>query len=225
MELDIRMLEGPLAGAFDAYEALLLAENAKYNLTAITDHEEIRVKHFLDSLSLTTVFDLSGKTLMDLGSGAGFPGVPLAIATPGLTVQLVESNGKKARFLSMLSDSLSLKNVAVSDGRVELLPVSFRARFDIVTARAVGATSLLLELGLPFLKEGGELVLYKGTAYEAELAEARGALSALGARVEAVKEYDLPQGMGRHALVIVRKTAPTPARYPRPFAQIKKKPL
>ncbi len=213
---------------FEQYASILLRENAKYNLTAITAPEEIRQKHFEDSLALLgdELSIAQGASLLDVGSGAGFPGVPLKIARPDLQVTLLEATAKKAQFLALLARELEL-TVRVLNERAEQAAHerAYREAFDVVTARAVAALPVLCELCLPFVKIGGVFAAYKGTAEKAEreLRGAENAIEALGAQLERVHSEDTVYG-GR-TRIILRKKAPTPPVYPRNYGLIKKKPL
>jgi len=222
---------------FPLYASILLRENAKYNLTAITDPEEIRQKHFADSLALLD--DPSprqrlngegalppGASLLDVGPGGGFPGVPLKIARPDISLTLLEATGKKAEFLRALARELGLEADVVHARAEEAAhDPAYRERFDAVTARAVAALPLLCELCLPFVKVGGAFVAYKGPADKAreEIDAARNAVKLLGADLECVHSGTTVYG-GR-TRIILRKISQTPARYPRNHGAIIKKPL
>jgi len=225
---------------FELYMKILLRENEKYNLTAITDPEEIRQKHFEDSLALleleefssyfdqpsTVHADAVAPQVLDVGSGAGFPGVPLAIAQPGLQVTLLESTAKKANFLTILAEELQLPlKVLCARAEQAAHDPALRESFDLVVSRAVAALPLLCELCLPFVKVGGAFVAYKGRRAQAE-EEARSAAQAtalLGgdlARIEPVSCQS-----GERTLIIVRKLSHTPPKYPRNHGAMVKKPL
>ena len=214
---------------FQLYEQILLHENEKYNLTAITDLAEIRQKHFADSLALLddVPCPLSpGAALLDVGSGGGFPGVPLKIAQPDIALTLLEATGKKAAFLRMLAWELGLV-VEVLNARAEQaahLP-EHRERFDVVTARAVAALPLLCELCLPFVKPGGVFIAYKGTGEKTqeELAAAASAIKLLGAELEQV--HSETTAYGGRSRIILRKISHTAANYPRNYGLMRKKPL
>ncbi len=219
IRLSDKMLE-----QFELYSNKLLAFNSHTNLTAITDDEGIENKHFLDSLLLAAQPEIDGRVL-DIGSGAGFPGVPIKLFRPTANVVLLESNGKKARFLKELIDALNIKiniinNRAEDEARAEIN----REKFDIVTARAVARMNILSEYCLPFVKQGGWFIAMKGDATEDELAESETAIHVLGGKVEKVLRSTLPDTSSRQ-LVFIRKVAPTPAKYPRNAGAIKKRPL
>lgn len=229
-------LTSPQLSQFAALAHELLAWNERVNLTAITDTEEIQVKHFLDSLTplpLIAEWARGGPaTLVDVGAGGGMPGLPLAIALPSLHVTLVESVAKKAAFLQHAIEVLRLSNATTVHGRSEDLAraPTHRERYDLAIARAVGSVATLVELLIPFLVVGGRAVLMKTWAGVAEeLSPAEGALLQLEAQLEAVVPVELggpPGGMlGRRALIVVRKDAPTSARYPRRPGVPQRRPL
>ena len=208
---------------FEKYLELLLEWNEKFNLTAITDKDEIEEKHFLDSLMLIEFFGIGNKTLLDVGSGAGFPGIPLAIAEPSLKVTLLEANGKKVSFLKEVIKVLELPNVEVIQGRAEELKM--REHFDVVTARAVKELNILLEISFHLLKVGGHFYAYKGPSAKEEYERAKGALKELGAAGPIILEYDLPKSKNSRVFLRILKRNETPKKYPRPYGEIVKHPL
>ena len=205
---------------FEAYYRLLTEWNRKVNLTRIVDREEVQMKHFLDSLSLLRALpsgDLSGLRVLDVGSGPGFPGVPLKIAFPSVRLLLLDSVGKKTRFLEHLIELLKLDRVDVSTARAETLAhdPGYRQTFDLVVSRSVATLRALLELTLPFSKIGGRVVLQKDASYKDEPGEPTDALSMLGGSLEGVLKVDL-EGLGPdRRLIVVSKVLPTPLEYPR----------
>ena len=214
---------------FQTYLEILLRENAKYNLTAITDPEEVEQKHFADSLALLDDDPCPlppGASLLDVGSGGGFPGVPLKIARPDIALTLLEATGKKADFLRILADELGLE-ADVVNARAEVLAhdPAYREQFDVVTARAVAALPMLCELCLPFVKVGGVFVAYKGPLENTreELQSADGAVKLLGARLERIHSETTVYG-GRSRMIL-RKVSQTPANYPRNHGIMRKKAL
>lgn len=220
------MTHSPL---FQTYTQILLRENAKHNLTAITAPEEIQQKHFADSLALLDDSPCPvppGASLLDVGSGGGFPGVPLKIARPDISLTLLEATGKKADFLALLLDELGLEG-HVLNARAEQAahePI-YREHFDVVTARAVAALPMLCELCLPFVKPGGVFVAYKGPREKAEeeLQSAARAIKTLGAQLECLHSETTVYG-GR-SRIILRKISQTPANYPRNHGLMRKKSL
>ena len=208
---------------FDLYRKLLLEWNEKFNLTAITDEEEIEEKHFIDSLLPTKFVILNKGKLLDIGSGAGFPGIPLAIYQPNLKVTLLESNGKKVSFLNEVVKQLDLKNVTVSNGRAEDLKV--RSSFDYVTARAVKSLNILVELSIPFVKVHGTLLAYKGDRADEEINEAKSALRKLNAKLIEKHLYRLPKSQDNRNLLVILKEKEVQKKYPRNYSEIIKNPL
>lgn len=211
------------------YAAELTQATKSVNLTAITDAEGIAVKHFLDSFTAYAARAWSGhERLVDVGSGAGFPGLALRIALPGIAVTAVESTGKKARAIEAFRDSLGLERVQVEASRAEEVARSpaHRERYDVATARALGTLGLCAELLLPFLRVGGDAVVWKGRI-DAELPGARKALHALGGEVVAVvptASLGLGDELPGRQLVVMRKTRATPEAYPRGAAEMKRRP-
>jgi len=223
------------AQQFQQYAALLLEENKKYNLTAITSPEEIQRKHFDDSLLLLDILREAPacssllppeSSLLDVGSGAGFPGAPLCIARPDLRVTLLESTGKKAAFLRLLGERLGLAfEVVQARAEEEAHRPALRGQFDWAVSRAVAALPVLCELCLPFLRIGGHFAAYKGLRATAlqELEASRAALEILGAELAAVESRQTP--CGERTLVLCRKISQTPGLYPRNHGAMLKKPL
>lgn len=208
------------------YADELAAWNAHTNLTAITDREGIYVRHFLDSLALARHWGDAPDSLVDLGTGAGFPGLPLKLLRPELALTLVDSIGKKTAFLSHMVSRLGLTGVRVITGRAEELGRSRAEReaHTVVTARAVADLRVLAEYGLPLLRVGGRLLAPKGAAADAEAAAADRAIRLLGGELVVVAPVALP-GVEPRALVVIRKVAPTDPRYPRPVGVAARKPL
>jgi len=207
------------------FTSFLLEENKKYNLTALTDENDFFIKNILDSLLTLEYFDYSEKTVMDLGSGAGFPGIPLAIFLPKTTFYLIEPTRKRADFLKKVRDKLNLNNVIVICNRVEDLEQIYRNKFDFVTSRAVCKLNMLLELSLPYLKVDGKLIAYKGIKYQEEIDESLCALKILKGEIKEVRKEILPFINETRFNIIVNKYDECDKKYPRLFAQIKKRPL
>ncbi len=216
-------------GLLERYAAMLREWNERINLTAIVEPREIAVKHFLDSLSGLAVRRWHvEESVVDVGTGAGFPGVPLAVALRGLRVTLVESVGKKVRFLEAVRDALGLAAVRIAHARAEELAHdgAHRERYDVAVARALPDLAANLELLLPFVRAGGDAIVYKGRV-EDELATARRAAAALGgevARVVPTTQLGLGETLPGRTLVLARKTRPTSARYPRRHVEMKRRP-
>lgn len=209
---------------FRVYYDLLEEKNRVMNLTAISGEDESATKHFLDSAAPLMKFSLAGKCVVDVGSGAGFPGLPLRILEPGMRLTLLDAQQKRVGFLSEVCAALGFGDVQCVHARAEEVTAK-REQFDFALARAVARLNILAELCLPFVKVGGAFLALKGPAVTEELAEAQRAVASLGAAVEEVFEYAVPGEALQHNIVVLRKIAPTPKRYPRRFAQIKKSPL
>lgn len=204
------------------YAQLLQEWNEKINLTAITGLEDIFIKHFYDSL-LILPYCFEAKTLCDVGSGAGFPGLVLKIVLPELRITLVEPTLKRVNFLNLVISELNLKNIVVINKRMEDC-TELKESFDIVTARAVAALPVLSELCLPFVKVNGLFIAMKGSSGAEELELSRNALKVLGGNVSLIIKETLPDGSARMNMLI-QKVSISPSKYPRAYAQIKKKAL
>ena len=204
---------------------LLLEKNKVMNLTAITDPEDVVSLHFLDSAALLTLADLKDKTVVDIGTGAGFPGMPLKILEPSIRMTLLDSLGKRITFLQEVCNELGLQNVQCVHARAEEFAAEHRETFDLAVSRAVAALPVLCELCLPLVKPGGKFLAMKSVESDAELAAAQHAIAILGGAVEAVRDYAIPGTDVRHRLIVVEKVKKTPEKYPRMFAKIKKNPL
>ena len=213
---------------FMQYLSLLLEWNEKMNLTAITDPVEVVQKHFIDCISVLPHLDLQGgETMIDVGTGAGFPGVPLKIANPALQVTLLDALQKRLTFLDTLTQSLDLSDVTLVHSRAEDggQNPDLREQFDLCVSRAVANLAVLLEYCLPFVKVGGKLAALKGPDATQEIEQAQNALQIVGGKVTAVIPITIPHTDLQHQLVLVEKIAPTPQRYPRKAGKISKKPL
>ena len=205
-----------------AFGAAVVRQNQVMNLTAITEPAQVAKLHLLDSLSVLSALDLRGKKLIDVGCGAGFPGVPLAIACPEAQVTLLDSLGKRITWLKEILPQLGIQVECVT-ARAEEAVVSCRESYDIATSRAVARLNILLELLAPYVKVGGAVVALKGSAAKEELGECGDAMKKLGLRQEAFLEF--PVDGASHDLIVLRKVAPTPKMYPRRYAKIKQSPL
>lgn len=210
---------------FNLYLNELLEWNQKFNLTSITDPAEIRRKHFEDSLSLLQAIRLTNESVVDVGSGAGFPGIPLKIACPGIKLTLVESKQKKVAFLKHLVSILGLNEVEVIWGRAEEVARQKREIYDLAVARALARLNILAEYCLPLVRVGGLFVAYKSQDIEAEAAAAQGAIQTLGGNLKEIKKIKLPASDLITALVMIKKIAPTPPQFPRRPGMAKKHPL
>ena len=204
-----------------AFGAAMVKQNEVMNLTGITDDKGVANLHLLDSLTVMASADLVGKTLIDVGCGAGFPGVPLAIAS-GATVTLLDSLGKRMKWLESCLPQLGIEAECIT-ARPEEAVATRRESYDFATSRAVARLNILLELTAPYVKVGGAVLAMKGTAAKEELAECGNAMKKLGLKLEEVKEF--PIDGTNHAVIVLRKIAPTPKQYPRRFAKIKQSPL
>ena len=215
-----------LCEKLDQYAEILVDWNQRMNLTAITDPSGIVVKHFVDSLLLLKAAEIAeGASLIDVGTGAGFPGIPLAIVQQDADFTLLHSLGKRIRFLDEVREALGLGNVACVHGRAEEFAQAHREQFDLAVSRAVANLAVLSELCLPLVKVGGAFLAMKSTGCEAETEGAQTAIRRLGGTLERVVDYTIPTTDVTHRVLVIRKTAPTAKKYPRPFAQIKKQPL
>ena len=207
------------------YAELLVEKNKVMNLTAITDPADIAALHFLDSAALLTLADFRGKRVADIGTGAGFPGMPLRILEPTLQMTLLDSLNKRIDFLQEVCQELGLADVACVHARAEEFAAQHRESFEIVTSRAVANLRMLSELCLPLVKVGGVFLSMKSVDSDAELEESGKAIAMLGGRVSDRKDYVIPGTDVRHRVILIEKIRETPKKYPRAFAKIKKSPL
>ena len=204
------------------FGAAVVKQNEVMNLTAITDPQQVAKLHLYDSLTVLRSADLNGKTLIDVGCGAGFPGVPIAIANRNCAVTLLDSLGKRMAWLESILPTLGIRAACVT-ARAEEYAIAHREQFDFATSRAVARLNILLELTAPFVKVGGAVLAMKGAAAREELEEAKTAVSKLGLKVEKVLDFSVDGA--DHSVIVLRKVKPTPAQYPRRFAKIKQSPL
>ena len=220
-----QIVKGEKREKFELFYSLLISFNKKYNLTAITEEEEVFHKHFLDSVA-GEMWIKKGANVLEVGSGAGFPSLPLKIMRDDLQFTLVESTGKKCDFLKTAVEKLDLTGVRVENARAEELAKkeNYRESFDVCCARAVARLNVLAEYCLPFVKKGGMFLAYKGDAEE-EVREAKRALSVLGGGEAQTHSYELPNGYGSRTLVLVKKIKNTPPAYPRGQGKERKNPL
>lgn len=201
---------------FDEYFSHLVSCNKQFNLTAITDEEEVAVKHFLDSV-LPVEFFPKNASVIDVGSGAGFPSLPLKIVRPDLTICMVDSLTKRVNFLNEVVGFLGLLDAGAFHSRAEDFAKRNREKFDIAVARAVAPLATLVELLLPFVKVGGSAVIYKSSKLDEELKEAQKAIKTLGGEVEKIQDYEIGFAGEKisRKILIIKKVTPTPAKYPR----------
>ena len=205
-----------------AFGEAVVKQNEVMNLTAITQPDHVAKLHLLDSLSVLKTADLRGKRLIDVGCGAGFPGVPVKIACPEVQLTLLDSLGKRMAWLQQILPQLGVEAECVT-ARAEEFAAQRRETYDFATSRAVARLNILLELTAPFVKVGGAVLAMKGAAARDELAEAKNAISKLGLKLEAVEDF--PMDGTAHSVIVLRKVKPTPAQYPRRYAKIKQSPL
>lgn len=213
------------APALARYGYLLTEKNKVMNLTAITEEADIAALHFLDSAAMLSLADLKGKTLADVGTGAGFPGLPVRIVEPSVRVTLLDAQNKRVEFLKEVCADLGLTDVECVHGRAEEFAADRRESFDFVTSRAVANLRMLSELCLPLVKVGGTFLAMKSVDSDAELAESETAIRTLGGQVERTADYAIPGTDVRHRLIFIKKIQKTEKKYPRTFAKIKKNPL
>ena len=210
---------------FEKFRKMLMEYNEKYNLTSITEEKDVYYKHFLDSVLGADFFKENAK-VAEIGSGAGFPSIPLKIIRPDLRLDLLESVGKKCEFLRAVVDNLGLSNVNIYNGRAEdyAKDSRFREQYDHTTARAVARMNTLSEYCLPFVKVGGTFVAYKSGDTE-EIYEAESAYKALGGKLKELCPYALPENYGERTIAVIQKIKPTPTKYPRGQGKERKSPL
>lgn len=207
------------------YYEYLEEMNQVMNLTAISGEEDVARLHFLDCAALLPLANFAGKRVIDVGTGAGFPGLAMKIACPAMELTLLDSLDKRIGFLKNTCQKLGFDDVACIHTRAEEIPAGFRQGFDFALSRAVARLNLLCELCLPYVKKGGAFIAMKGSDLEEELAEAKHCIRSLGGQVEKKVDYTIPGTDVTHCALIIRKVADTPAKYPRRWAQIKKNPL
>ena len=215
-------LPDPILDTLCGFGHAMVKQNEVMNLTGITEDSAVAKLHLLDSLTVLSTADLAGKSLIDVGCGAGFPGVPLAIASPSAKITLLDSLGKRMKWLETVLPTLGVSAECVT-ARAEEAVATRRESYDFATSRAVARLNILLELTAPYVKVGGAVLAMKGAMAKEELAECSNAINKLGLKLEEVKEY--PIDGAAHAVIVLRKVKPTPAQYPRRFAKIKQAPL
>ncbi|NLK99079.1 MAG: 16S rRNA (guanine(527)-N(7))-methyltransferase RsmG [Clostridiales bacterium] len=225
-ELNINLSDIQIAQFIDYYE-LLIEKNKVMNLTAITELSEVISKHFLDSLSIVKVYRPDKERILDLGTGAGLPGIPIKIAFPNTKIVLMDSLNKRIQFLDEVIEKLNLENISAIHGRAEEYGkrAGYREAFDICSSRAVAKLSILSEYCLPFVKIGGKFISYKSGNISDELNEANNAISLLGGQVKKAEGFELPQTEIKRSLIIIEKASNTPNKYPRAAGKPAKEPL
>ena len=223
LKLNINITE-EMENLFSIYFDTLIETNKVMNLTNITEKDEAYNKHFLDSLYLTKALDKKEYTLCDVGSGAGFPALPLAITNPKANITIIDSLNKRINFLNNTISLLNINNIRAIAKRAEDAK-EYRETFDYVTARAVARLNILLELCMPLVKVGGSFIAMKSLLAKEELEESKNAIKKLGGELKEVIEYDLPDNAGSRSLIVIKKISQTPNAYPRLFKKIKERPL
>ncbi len=219
-------LTDEMKNKFELYYSKLVEVNSYMNLTAITEHDEVYIKHFLDSLFITKAINSNNPyTILDVGSGAGFPSIPLAIVDNNANVTIIDALNKRINFLNDLVKYIGINNVIAYHKRAEEYATEKRESFDYVTARAVARLNVLSELCLPLVKIGGYFIAMKGQGGKEELDEAMNAVKILGGSVERIIEVSLPDDLGKREIILIKKIKPTSNKYPREFKKIKERPL
>lgn len=207
------------------FTARMLETNKVMNLTRITDPKEIAEKHLLDCASLLQAADFSKKSVVDVGCGAGFPGMPLHILCPSCELTLLDSLGKRIRFLQGCIDEMQLSDIEAVHARAEEFAAKHREQYDFAVSRAVAQLNVLAELSLPLVKQGGAFVAMKSKDTDEELERAKKAIRLLGGEIAKIIDYTIPHTEITHRLVVIRKKNHTPKQYPRPFRKISASPL
>ena len=218
-------LDAARADMLERFANLMLEKNEVMNLTRITEPAAVAQLHLLDSAMLLKFADFRDKRVVDVGTGAGFPGMPLRILEPDFDLTLLDSLGKRVEWLKETCDALGLARVSCVHARAEEFAASERERFDLVTSRAVANLQMLSELCLPLVKVGGQFLAMKSVESDDEIRSAENAIRKLGGKIVRTEDYIIPTSDVKHRLVMIEKIAPTPKGYPRAFAKIKKAPL
>ena len=208
-----------------AFSAQVLETHKVIHLTAITEPEDVARLHLLDCAALLNITDFRGKRVVDVGTGAGFPGMPLRILEPDFDLTLLDSLGKRIAFLQRVCDEMGLQRVTCVHARAEEFAAKHREQYDIATSRAVAALNVLCELTLPLVKVGGRFLAMKAVDSDEEILAAKSAVAQLGGKVEDIRDYTIPGTDITHRVVVIGKVKPTPDAFPRAFAKIKKAPL
>ena len=216
-------LDGKTREKLCTFGVAMVKQNEVMNLTAITESAQVAKLHLLDSLTVLACQDLRGKTLIDVGCGAGFPGVPLAIACPEAKITLLDSLAKRMNWLETVLPQLGVTNARCVTARAEEAVAKCRETYDFATSRAVARLNVLLELTAPYVHVGGAVLAMKGSAAREELEEAKSAVSKLGLKVEKIHDFTIDGAI--HSVIVLRKVRSTPTQYPRRFSKIKQSPL
>lgn len=214
-----------MSSRFRTYFEELEEKNEVMNLTAITGEVDVAQLHFLDCAALLGFADFKNKFVIDIGSGAGFPGLPLKIVEPSIQLTLLDCQQKRVDFLNRLCDKLGFKDIICVQSRAEELLPGFREASDIVVSRAVSRLNMLCELCLPYVKPGGLFIAMKGPNCDEEVREAENAIRLLGGELAGINVYEVPDAFVRHSAVMIKKVSATPSKYPRRFARIQDAPL
>ncbi len=210
---------------FETYFHTLVEWNEKMNLTAITDIEDVYLKHFYDSITIAFSFPFTNQKIVDIGAGAGFPSIPLKIVFPELSVTIVDSLTKRITFLQHLFNVLELDNCKAVSARAEEYAIEHREQYDIAMARAVARLNILDELCMPLVKENGYFLSLKGRQANQEVEEAKKGIQKLGGKIENIDSFTLATKDDHRSNIIIKKIKSTPKQYPRMFSKIKKQPL
>ena len=210
---------------FARYCTALQQWNQRMNLTAITEPKDVATLHLLDSAYLLTLADFAGKSVVDVGTGAGFPGMPMGILCRDASLTLLDSLGKRIDFLRDAAAALKLENISCVHARAEEFAAEHRENYDVAVSRAVAALPVLSELALPLVKPGGCFLAMKSVDSDDEIQSARGAMGQLGGKLESIRDYAIPGTEVTHRLVVIRKVKDTPPQFPRTWAKMKKAPL
>ena len=220
------VLNGTQKEQFYKYMNLLIEWNEKINLTAITEPNEIILKHFIDSITISKHIE-EGKNVIDVGTGAGFPGIPIEITRPGVEVELLDSLNKRINFLNIVIEELGLKNIKAIHARVEEFAKnkSNREKYDVVTSRAVANLNVLAEYMLPLVSVGGKCICMKGPNIEEEINGSKKAIEILGGKIEKVEEFNLPGTDIKRTIILIKKIKNTPEKYPRKPGTPSKEPI
>lgn len=218
------LLSNEKENQFDKYFSMLVETNKVLNLTAIVEEDDVAVKHFLDSV-LPQELIKKNSTIVDIGSGAGFPALPLKIIRPDLKVTMVDSLNKRINFLNNVIDELKLDNTCAIHSRAEDFAKTSREKYDVAVARAVASLNTLVEYLLPLIKVGGCAVIYKSTKLQEEIETAKKAISILGGKIDMIKNYVIEEGCLERNVLVIKKVAKTPLQYPRDKNKPKTNPI